>query len=133
MCLLLTMLTAASVWTFAEEIVAVCGLGGEAAGYCLRHLKAVAIINIVLSVYLPLFGVFQGTGHSGVPAVVAIGALGMRVIVTYLFRHSAFLGHTVIWWNGIFGFGMGFLISWTYYLGGKWKNGLHAGTEPKEK
>ncbi len=128
MCLLLTMLTAASVSTFAEEIVAVCGLGGEAAGYCLRHLKAVALINVVLSVYLPLFGVFQGTGHSGVPAVVATGALGMRVLVTYLFRHSAFLGHTVIWWNGIFGFGMGFLISWSYYLGGRWAQGKQDGT-----
>ena len=36
--------------------------------------STVALINIVLSVYIPLFGVFQGTGHSGVPAIVAITA-----------------------------------------------------------
>ena len=121
MSLALTLLVSALVWTFAAKIVALCGLGGEAAGYCLRHLRSVALINIVLSVYIPLFGVFQGTGHSGVPAVVAVGALGMRVVVTYLFRHSSFLGSSVVWWNGIFGFGMGFLIAWTYYLGGKWR------------
>ena len=120
MSLMLTLFISALVWTFAEEIVAICGLGGEAGGYCLRHLSAVALINIVLSVYIPLFGVFQGTGHSGVPAIVAIGALGMRVLVTYLFRYSTFLGSSVIWWNGIFGFGTGFLISWTYYLAGHW-------------
>lgn len=122
MSLMLTLLISAIVWTFANEIVSICGLGDEAADYCLRHLRSVAIINIVLSVYVPLFGVFQGTGHSGVPAIVATGALGMRVLVTYLFRHSTFLGYTVIWWNGIFGFGMGFLIAWIYYLGGKWSN-----------
>ena len=116
MSLILTLVISVLVWTFANEIVMICGLGDTAADYCLRHLRAVAMINIVLSVYVPLFGVFQGTGHSGVPAVVATGALSMRVLVTYLFRHSDFMGYSVIWWNGIFGFGMGFLISWTYYL-----------------
>lgn len=120
MSLLLTLFISALVWAFAQEIVALCGLSGEAVDYCLSHLRSVALINILLSVYVPLFGVFQGTGHSGVPAIVATGALGMRVLVTYLFRYSAFLGYTVIWWNGIFGFGMGFLIAWAYYLSGIW-------------
>jgi len=52
---------------------------------------------------------------------VATGALGIRVIMTYLLRYSAFLGHAIIWWNGIFGFGTGFLISWIYYLSGRWQ------------
>ena len=116
----MTVLISAAVWTSASGIVGLFGLGDAAASYCLSHLRAVAVINIVLSLYIPLFGVFQGTGHSGIPMVVVIGALGMRVLVTYLFRHSTFLGHSVIWWNGIFGFGAGFLIAWAYYLGGHW-------------
>ena len=120
----MTLVISAIVWGFASEIVSLFGLGDEAASYCLSHLHAVSIINVVLSVYIPLFGVFQGTGHSGVPMVVAVGALGMRVLATYLFRHSSFLGHTVIWWNGIFGFGTGFLISWSYYLFGHWMNDI---------
>ena len=64
---------------------------------------------------------FQGTGHSLLPMVVACGALGMRVLVTYLFRYSDFLGHTIIWWNGIFGFGTGFMITWIFYLSGWWR------------
>lgn len=121
MSLTLTLVISTIVWIFADDIVTICGLGGEASNYCLRHLRSVALINVVLSVYVPLFGVFQGTGHSGVPAIVATGALGMRVLVTYLFRHSDFLGESVIWWNGIFGFGMGFLIAWTYYIFGNWR------------
>ena len=93
--------------------------------FCLAHVRAIAVINLVLSFYIPLFGVFQGTGHSLFPMVVACCALGTRVVVTYLFRYSPFLGHTVIWWNGIFGFGMGSLVSWSFYLSGRWKRGIN--------
>ena len=47
--------------------------------------------------------------------------LGVRVLTTYLFRYSSFLGYSIIWWNGLFGFGMGVLIAWSYYLSGRWK------------
>ena len=121
---LMTVLISALVWIFAERIIALFGLSQEAAAFCLSHIRAVALINIVLSLYIPLFGVFQGAGHSAFPMVVACCALGMRVLVTYLFRYSAFLGHTVIWWNGIFGFGLGFAVSWTFYLTESWQKGL---------
>ena len=104
----------------AGWLVELFTLGEEATSYCLRHLRAVAFINIILCLYLPLFGVFQGTGHTIVPMVVVIGALGVRVFVTYLFRYSSFLGAGIIWWNGLFGFGTGFLIAWAYYLSGRW-------------
>lgn len=120
MSLLMTLFISAIVFVFAEDIVVLFGLGDEAAGYCLSHLRAVAFINIVLSMYIPLFGYFQGVGYSSIPAVVAVAALGTRVAVTYIFRYSPFLGYSVIWWNGIFGFGMGFLVTWACYLVGRW-------------
>lgn len=121
MSLLMTLGIAVLVWTFTGDIIGLFKLSDQAAVYCTSHLKTIALINIILSMYIPLFGVFQGAGHSGAPALVATGALGMRVLVTYLFRYSAFLGHAIIWWNGLFGFGTGFLITWTYYLSGKWQ------------
>ena len=36
-------------------------------------------------------------------------------------RFSPLFGYTIIWWNGLFGFGTGFLIAWTYYLSGHWQ------------
>ena len=119
--LAMTISIALLVWTGAESIITLFALSDEAAVYCLAHLRTVAFVNIILSMYIPLFGVFQGANHSGVPTVVATGALGMRVLTTYLFRYSSFLGYTIIWWNGLFGFGMGFMISWTYYLSGRWQ------------
>ena len=121
--LIMTVCVSGAVWYFSGQIITLFGLSSEASVYCMAHLRTVAFINIILAAYIPLFGVFQGSNHSGVPTVVATGALGMRVLVTYLFRHSAFFGHTIIWWNGLFGFGVGFLITWTYYLSKKWQDG----------
>ena len=129
--LLMTIVISALVWIFASQIISLFGLGDEASVYCLAHLRAVALINVILSVYVPLFGVFQGAGHSIFPMVVACGALGTRVLVTYLFRFTDFFGYTIIWWNGIFGFGMGFLITWIFYLSRLWMRGLNS-LEPNQ-
>ena len=109
------------VMIFAGNIVTLFGLSDLAAEYCLAHLHAVALVNIILGMYVPVFGVFQGANHSLVPTCVATGALGMRVLTTYLFRYSPVFGYTIIWWNGLFGFGMGFIITWSYYLSGRWQ------------
>lgn len=122
---LMTVMISSLVWFFAENIISLFGLSDQAAAYCLSHLRAVAMINLVLAVYIPIFGVFQGSGHSILPMFVACGALGMRVLVTYMFRYSSFLGYSVIWWNGIFGFGLGFIITWSFYLSGRWLKGVH--------
>ncbi|MBQ8965183.1 MATE family efflux transporter [Ruminococcus sp.] len=119
--LIMTLIISAFIWIFAEQLITLFSLSDKAAEYCLSHLRAVALINVVLSMYIPVFGVFQGANHSGLPTIVATCALGLRVLVTYLFRHSDIFGYTIIWWNGIFGFGTGFIITWSCYLGGVWK------------
>jgi putative MATE family efflux protein len=118
--LLITVIISIIVWSLADNIIELFGLGPEAAGYCLEHIRAVALINIVLSVYVPIFGLFQGAGYSILPMIVASCALFVRVSVTYLFRYSSFLGYSIVWWNGIFGFGIGFMVTWTFYLSGLW-------------
>ena len=120
MSLLMTLVISAAVWLLAENIIGLFKLSERSATYCTDHIRTIAVINIILSTYIPLFGVFQGANHGAAPTVVATGALGVRVLVTYLFRYGDFFGHTIIWWNGLFGFGTGFLITWSYYLSGLW-------------
>ena len=119
--LIMSLAVSALVWLFADEIIGLFGLGSEAMGYCRSHLRTVAFVNIILGMYMPLFGVFQASKHGSACTVVATSALSGRVIVTYLFRYSAFFGQAIIWWNGLFGFGLGFLVSWSYYLSGRWQ------------
>lgn len=118
---LLTLCISALVWLLAENIISLFKLSEQATVYCNAHLKTIAFINIILALYIPLFGVFQGTNHGGAATFVAVGALGMRVLSTYLFRYSPLFGHTIIWWNGLFGFGTGCMITWTYYLSNRWQ------------
>lgn len=120
MSVLLTIIISICIWVFADNLCHLFGLSQEAETYCFSHLRAIALINIVLSAYIPLFGVFQGSNHPAIPTVVACCALATRVFVVYLLRYSTFLGYSIIWWNGLFGFGIGFTITWSYYLSGRW-------------
>lgn len=119
--ILLTAAISTPVWIFADRIVMLFGLSDTAAGYCCSHIRAIALINVILSAYVPLFGVFQGNRHSGFPTVVALCALGSRVFVTYLWKDSALFGESIVWWNGAFGFCIGCLVAWSYLLSGRWK------------
>ena len=120
----LTLCISAIVWTLSGQLVGLFGLSDQAAAYCNAHIKTIAFINVIMAFYIPLFGLFQGTNHGGAATVVAVGALGMRVLSTYLFRYGALFGYKIIWWNGLFGFGTGLLITWTYYLSNRWQNGF---------
>ena len=116
-----TLVISAVIWVSAGTIAGFFGLSSEAMQYAVPHIRTVALINIVLSLYIPLFGVYQGMGHSGFPAIVAMCALTVRAGVVYIFRYSAFLGYSIIWWNGLFGFGVGLTVTWLYYFSGKWQ------------
>ena len=121
MSLILTLCISALVWLSTDKIIGLFNLSEQAAVYCHSHIRTIALVNIILTLYIPLFGVFQGANHGGAATMVAVGALSVRVLTTYLFRYSSFFGYTIIWWNGLFGFGMGFLIAWTYYLSNRWQ------------
>lgn len=123
---LLTLILSLVLWLSAGTLPAAFALSDQAAEYCYAHLKAVALIVVILSLYVPLFGVFQGTKNSLVPTVVALCALTLRVIVTYAVKDSTFLGHTIIWWNGLFGFCLGCLMTWSIYLSKPFQKRLKA-------
>ena len=119
--LAMTLAVSALLFGFSGQIVSLFGLSDQAAVYCTAHIETIAFLNIILSLYIPLFGLFQGCGHSGYPAIVATSVLTVRVLVVYLFRYTAFFGETIIWWNSLFGFTVGVTVAWTLYLTGKWK------------
>ncbi|MDE5776443.1 MAG: MATE family efflux transporter [Treponemataceae bacterium] len=111
-----------AVFIFASPIVAAFGLGQEAAAYCSAHVRFVAICLPLFASYFPLLGLFQGANNALFSTFVATGALTVRVAATYLFQGIPGAGYRMIWWNTIFGWGLGFVISWTHFLRGKWQS-----------
>lgn len=119
--LLSTIVISSLIWVFSKQIALLFNISDEAMIYCIPHIQSIAFINIILALYIPIFGLFQGMDHSGFPAIVATCALGVRIAVTFIFRYTPFFGYSIIWWNGLFGFGIGFLVTWIFYFSGKWQ------------
>ena len=119
-----TLFISVLIWIFPNAITQLFNLNAQASIYCFDHLRTIALVNLILAMYIPLFGVYQGAGHSMFPMIVAIFALSVRVMVTYLFRYSTFFGFTIIWWNSLFGFGTGLILTWSYYFSKRWQRGI---------
>ena len=117
-----TILISISVCYFNQEIIKIFGLSEQSAIYCKDHINTIAFTNLLLSIYVPVFGVFQGANHTAFPTLVATCALSTRVIFTYLFKDNPdYFGYSIIWWNNLFGFSVGAMITWIYYFSGRWQ------------
>ena len=112
------------VFIFAKPIVTAFGLGSEAAGYCIAHVRFVALCMPIFASYFPLLGLFQGANNALFSTFVATGALTVRAATTYLFQGIPGVSYRMIWWNTLFGWGFGCIIAWVHFLRGKWKNKL---------
>ncbi|MBQ9337419.1 MAG: MATE family efflux transporter [Lentisphaeria bacterium] len=129
----LTLFISLCVWVFSGPIVRMFALSSQAAVYCNAHLRAVALTNILLASYIPLFGVFQGARHCSMPTIVAFAALTTRVAVTYLLKDSPFFGYRIIWWNSLFGYCLGGTIAWCYYFSGRWQKDASVTGRPLDR
>ncbi|MDE6625145.1 MAG: MATE family efflux transporter [Lachnospiraceae bacterium] len=109
------------IFIFAKPIVTAFGLGPEAVGYCSAHVRFVAVCLPLFASYFPLLGLFQGANNALFSTFVATGALTVRVATTYLFQGIPGVGYHMIWWNTLFGWGLGCVVAWTHFLRGRWK------------
>jgi len=85
-----------------------------------KYLIIVSSFYIVFSTMFVLNGVMRGAGDTIVPMFITLIALwAVRIPVSYwLSRH---LGETGIWWAIPIGWFLGMILSWFYYLMGRWK------------
>ncbi len=112
----------AAAYLFAEHIVALFRLGPEATGYCTAHIRCAAVCLISFATYFPLLGLFQGANNALYATFVATGALAVRVLSTYMLQEIPAIGYHMIWWNMLFGWGVGCLLTWVHFFRGKWRS-----------
>ena len=108
------------VFIFAKPIVTAFGLGSEAVDYCTAHVRFVAVCLPLFASYFPLLGLFQGANNALFSTFVATSALTVRAASTYLLQGVPGVGYHMIWWNTLFGWGLGCVITWTHFLRGRW-------------
>lgn len=117
---IITVIIALGVVLFENQLIALFGISEDAAVFCRQHLKVTAVAFVLQSIYLPLFGVFQGAGDGFAITRTAVVALCIRVLTTYTLCYLPIFSFRIVWWNMIFGFGGGFIVTWIHYLSGKW-------------
>lgn len=117
-----TAVIAVLILTFTNQLIGLFGISDQAAAYCRQHLRITVLAFVLQCVYLPLFGVFQGAGNGFAITKIAAIALGIRVLTTYTLCYLPMFGYRIVWWNMIFGFSAGFVVTWNHYLRGTWQN-----------
>lgn len=120
MSFLVTATVALVICLNAEGIARAFALEGNAFYYGYHCLRITILINVILSLYNPLNGLFQGSKKSEFATFVAVFVLMLRIGVTYTFKDSAIFGKSIIWWNPLFGFSVGFIITWSMFLSRRW-------------
>ncbi len=119
---IVTIIIAGLILVYSEQLIRLFGISDQAAELCRQHLKVTVMAFVLQSVYLPLFGVFQGAGDGFAITRTAAVALGIRVLTTYTLCYLPLFGYRIVWWNMMFGFIGGFIITWVHYLRGTWQN-----------
>ena len=57
---IVTIIIAGLILVYSEQLIRLFGISDQAAELCRQHLKVTVMAFVLQSVYLPLFGVFQG-------------------------------------------------------------------------
>ena len=99
-----------AMFTADTEVIRI---GGE-------YLVIVSSFYLLFTAMFKINGVLRGAGDTLIPMFITLTSLWIiRIPFAWIFSRS--LGETGIWWSVPAGWGVGLLLSFLYYLTGKWK------------
>ncbi|MGM0530385.1 MAG: MATE family efflux transporter, partial [Bacteroidota bacterium] len=91
-----------------------------------EYLTIVGSFYLVFSAMFSTSGVLRGAGATLIPMITTIVSLwAIRIPGAYLLSQR--FGEIGIWWAIPIGWFMGLVMSYAYYLTGKWKNKVVVG------
>ncbi|MBQ4360671.1 MAG: MATE family efflux transporter [Proteobacteria bacterium] len=124
MAAVISVVIAALFLYFEPDLIGWFGISDEAFGYCMAHLQTTALAILILDMYFPVFGVYQGANHALVPTLTALTVLCIRVLTVYTLCEVPAIGYRIVWLNQPIGFAFGIAITWLYYFYGSWRRGI---------
>lgn len=85
------------------------------------YLRIVCTFYVLFSTMFSFHGFFRGAGETLIPMFVTLMSLWViRIPIAMFFSKT--MGPAGIWWSVPLAWGVGLLVSFLYYLSGKWKN-----------
>lgn len=85
-----------------------------------EYLTIVSLFYIVFAFMFTFNGVMRGAGDTFIPMIFTLISLWLVRIPFAVFLSDRF-GETGIWWSYPMSWVMGLIMSWAYYLTGRWK------------
>ena len=87
-----------------------------------RYLVLVGAFYIIFSSMFIVGSVMRGAGDTLIPMFITLFALWIiRIPLAFLLSQRSWLGTDGIWWSIPIGWMAGLMLSYTYYLTGRWK------------
>jgi len=117
---IVTVATTAIIVTFGEIFMeaftddqAVIEIGSE-------YLTIVSLFYLVFAFMFTFNGVMRGAGDTLIPMIISLISLWLIRIPFAVFMSDR-IGQTGIWWSFPMSWAVGLIMSWLYYLTGRWK------------
>jgi len=85
-----------------------------------EYLTIVSLFYLVFAFMFTFNGVMRGAGDTFIPMIFTLISLWLIRIPFAIFLSNR-LGETGIWWSFPMSWGTGLIMSWIYYLTGRWK------------
>jgi len=117
----MSLILCVSLYILAPQVIALFGLNGDAAAFCLQHLRAVTFSYMFFAFYFPANGMFQGAGEGFYATFCAVLALGLRVAFAYMLQTVPLFGYTAIWWSQLMAWFITLVVCYSHYFRGTWK------------
>ncbi|MEA1887178.1 MAG: MATE family efflux transporter [Bacteroidota bacterium] len=84
------------------------------------YLTIVSLFYLVFAFMFTFNGVMRGAGDTLIPMIITFVSLWFIRIPVAIFLSDR-MGETGIWWSYPMSWGIGLIMSWLYYLTGRWK------------
>ena len=127
MSLITTVVLCVFMYVFAEQLVILFGLTGNAQVIGIEQMRFLSMIIWMFSCYMTLGGLLQGAGDTVLQSITTLSAFGLQVITAYTFVHFGLIGYNAAWRVVPLGWGLAIIISYTRFFTGGWKKKAVAG------
>ena len=112
----------ALIYCFAPQLSALYGVSGGTLGQAVAYLRFIAVAYPLMAMYLPMNGIFQGSGNPLAAAVSAVIALSARVGAAYLMVYGLGMDHSSGWKSYAVGWACALIYVTIHFFRGRWMN-----------
>lgn len=118
--IILVVALGAIVFLFASPISALYGVEGETLNQAVAYLRFISVAYPLMAMYLPMNGVFQGSGNPMAAAISAVIALSARVGAAYLMVYGLGMDYSSGWKSYAVGWTCALVYVTIHFFRGKW-------------